>query len=567
MNMRYVQTTWRVMLALVFSFSFAGIYPREVHAGTVTVMTLLDSGEGSLRDAISKTNANIGADTIYFGVGGTITVLSDLPIISGDLTIDGGGLTVTISGNNLVRGLRIGLGVNVTLRNLTIDHAKTAGDTGGAVQNAGMLIVEDCTFSNNWALVGGAIYSTNNLQVSDSTFLDNTAGGGSGGAIQVYNSTATVSGSTFSGNHATQDGGGIDVYQQPGTATATVSNSTFEGNTAGNDGGGISVYYGTLTLVNSTLSGNGASSSAGGLNDYGGTVHLKNTLLANSTSGVDCDSALGLASALNNLFETSDLCGTSVSTADPNLSPLADNGGPTQTMALQAGSPAVDAGDAATCAAALVNNLDQRGVSRSYGTHCDIGSYELKKSSLTTRSSGTYDGHILESGELTNAGGTLDSTSTTFNLGDGAQDKQYRAVLSFNTASLPDDAVITKVTLKIRKQTRVGGNPFSLLGGLRVDVRKPYFGAGPGLVITDFQAAADRSAVGTFGTTPVAYWYSAVLNAQGRATVNKTGITQFRLRFFTDDNNDGSADYMKFYSGNYATASSRPTLVIEYYVP
>ena len=49
--------------------------------------------------------------------------------------------------------------------------------------------------------------------------------------------------------------------------------------------------------------------------------------------------------------------------------------------------------------------------------------------------------------------------------------------------------------------------------------------------------------------------------------MNKTGTTQFRLRFLTDDNNDNAADYMKFFSGNYATASARPTLIIEYYVP
>lgn len=192
--------------------------------------------------------------------------------------------------------------------------------------------------------------------------------------------------------------------------------------------------------------------------------------------------------------------------------------------------------------------------------------YTVQKK-LTFRSAGTYDGWILESAENSNAGGTLDKNATTFFLGDGAQNKQYRAILHFNTSALPDNSVITKVTLKIRKQGLVGTNPFTILGGLKVDMRKPYFGTSSGLVASDFQAAAGKSTVATFNATPVSNWYSAMLNAVGRAYVNKTGATQFRLRFMTDDNNDNGADYMKFFSGNYATVSARPTLIIEYYTP
>jgi hypothetical protein len=185
---------------------------------------------------------------------------------------------------------------------------------------------------------------------------------------------------------------------------------------------------------------------------------------------------------------------------------------------------------------------------------------------LTVRSVGANDGWILESGENTTLGGTLDSTATTFNLGDGAADKQYRAILHFDTSSLPDNAIITKVTLKIRKQAFAGTDPFTILGGLKVDMRKPSFGS-IGLTVSDFQAAAGRVGVATFGATPVSNWYSAVLSGVGRNYINKAGTTQFRLYFAADDNNDNSADFMRFFSGNYATASVRPTLVIEYYVP
>ncbi|MEK6753498.1 MAG: hypothetical protein AABZ00_14670, partial [Chloroflexota bacterium] len=190
-----------------------------------------------------------------------------------------------------------------------------------------------------------------------------------------------------------------------------------------------------------------------------------------------------------------------------------------------------------------------------------------KNETATFRSAAVNDGWILESAENSNAGGTVNSTATTFNLGDGITNKQYRAILQFNTASLPDNAVIAKVTLKIRKQGLVGSDPFTILGGLRADMRKPFFGADAGLYANDFEATAGKTSAATFSATPASNWYSALLNAAGRGYVNKTGTTQFRLRFATDDNNDNSADYMKFFSGNYATASFRPTLVIEYYIP
>jgi hypothetical protein len=87
------------------------------------------------------------------------------------------------------------------------------------------------------------------------------------------------------------------------------------------------------------------------------------------------------------------------------------------------------------------------------------------------------------------------------------------------------------------------------------------------LVISDFQAVANRSAVGTFPNAPVSNWYSAVIVPAGLPFINLTGTTQFRLRFSTDDNDDGAADFMKFFSGNYATVGVRPTIIIEYYVP
>ena len=182
-------------------------------------------------------------------------------------------------------------------------------------------------------------------------------------------------------------------------------------------------------------------------------------------------------------------------------------------------------------------------------------------------SAGTYDGYILESTETSSVGGSANASETTIRLGDGSADRQYRSILSFNTASLPENAVITSIVLKIKKQGLVGTDPFTTHQGLLVDIRKPYFGTALGLAASDFQALASKGSVGTFGSTPSAGWYSVTLSSTARPYINKTGTTQFRLRFKLDDDNDNLADYMKFFSGNYATISSRPILIIQYFLP
>ncbi len=176
------------------------------------------------------------------------------------------------------------------------------------------------------------------------------------------------------------------------------------------------------------------------------------------------------------------------------------------------------------------------------------------------------DGYTLESGENTNMGGSLNSTAGVIVAGDNAQNKQYRSILSFDTSSLPDRAVVTSARISIMKQGMVGTNPFTTLRYLLVDIRKPYFGTSSSLQLSDFQAYANSNWAGTFGKLPVNGWYSASLNPSGKLYVNRSGITQFRVRFSLDDNNNNIADYIKFYSGNSLTAS-RPRLVISYYVP
>jgi uncharacterized delta-60 repeat protein len=189
------------------------------------------------------------------------------------------------------------------------------------------------------------------------------------------------------------------------------------------------------------------------------------------------------------------------------------------------------------------------------------------KTTVTFKSTGTYDGWVLESSETSGVGGTMDSTSKYIQVGDNAQKKQYRGLLSFDTASLPDTAVITKVTLKLKLQDTVGANPFNTHGNLLVDIRKGAFSGSGALQLGDFQAAASKSSIGSIPKTPSGGWYSKIFSSTVFTYINKKGVTQFRLRFSKDADNDDIADYLKFYSGNAGTSANRPQLIIEYYVP
>jgi hypothetical protein len=192
------------------------------------------------------------------------------------------------------------------------------------------------------------------------------------------------------------------------------------------------------------------------------------------------------------------------------------------------------------------------------------------KTSKKFLSAATYDGYVLESTQTSEVGGSCSSTMTFLLLGDSAAKQQYRTILSFNTgALLPDDAVITKVTLKVMKEIVLGGgNPVTMFQGFMVDVRKGYFHTASYLHINDFQATANKT-VGPLMTPVSGGWYSFNL-ITARNYINKlatySGLTQIRLRFKLGDNADAVANNLKLYSGNSA-AAMRPQLIIEYYVP
>jgi CSLREA domain-containing protein len=537
-----------------------GVKPAHADAVNLTVTKTTDTDDGacdvdcSLREAIIEANNNgPSADIIQFASNYTITLGSQLPAITTPITIIGNGaanMIIQANANpNIVnyRVFEVGNAGDLTLDSLTVQNGRCNGSCatethhGGGIYNAGTLTVTNSVISNNYGTYGAGIFSINTLNVMASTFLDNTSNGNGGGIAN--GGIMNVTNSTFSSN-LTTGGIGAGIFNGGGS-TLTVTNSTFINNSA-NSG---------------TFGGSGIFNQ--------GTLHLKNNILANSVMGVDCYNANGdtIATNINNLIETNgpagNMCGTPMLTSDPNLGSLTGSPG---YFPLNPGSPAMDAGDDGVCAADPVNNNSQNDVTRPNGAHCDIGSFETLATFTTTlKSVNTNDGWILESTETSGNGGMLDSTAINFNLGDDAANKQYRAILHFDTSGLPDNAVITSATLKVKQQGFIGTDPFTLLGDLKASVRTPAFGTDT-LALSDFKSAPGKNNVATFSNTPVSSWYNALINSTGRAYINRTDTTQFRLAFTTDDDNDNGADLMKFYSGD-AAAANRPQLVIQYYVP
>jgi predicted outer membrane repeat protein len=325
-----------------------------LHAQIYTVTSLADSGPGTLRDQILATQTVFGA-TINFAVSGTINLASTLAIPFGHrngLKIDGAGQQITVDGGGNVRVFQVPGPLDMTIANLTIANGKA--QTGGGLSNSGFLTLKNVTFRNNTATFGGgAIVSFDEVVTVDScTFEGNTAdlASGSGGAILVTAaSDLHIVNSTFTNNHAFQGGAIV--------------------NDSGHD----------LILDNTTIAGNTAQRGGGlflGANSFASSSHLKNLIVSNNDGG-NCAAAIPSPKWVDeggNIVFPDNTCPGLV--ADPKLGPLADNGGPTQTMALLAGSPAIDHVVDCTGLSGQALTTDQRGFPRPQGSACDSGAYE-----------------------------------------------------------------------------------------------------------------------------------------------------------------------------------------------
>jgi hypothetical protein len=284
-----------------------------------------------------------------------------------------------------------------------IDGVNTSltGDGGGVYSFGGAVSVFDSTVNDNFAKTGGGGIASSGAALTRSTVIHNSTDGFGGGVSS--DPFVTLVDSTVSGNTAATDAGGVNTVLK-----ATLIRSTVDNNTAGGAGGGVKA--GTVAITNSTISTNHANHGGGVFVTQGGDivnativkntavfgggvqsgtapVRLKNTIVALNTItgsiGQDVDGTftslghnlIGNPIGANNTFSSAkgDLLNV-----DPKLGALQDNGGPTRTHALLAGSRAIDQGDNAGAPA-----TDQRGVARprdgdGNGTLIvDIGAFEL----------------------------------------------------------------------------------------------------------------------------------------------------------------------------------------------
>jgi hypothetical protein len=215
---------------------------------------------------------------------------------------------------------------------------------------------------------------------------------------------------------------------------------------------------------------------------------------------------------------------------------------------------------------ALPTNASRQAVLRAFHQRC----VSSPTQSTMFYSQAPYDGWVLETGENTNKGGLVNTSNLICNIGDDASNKQFRTLLHFNTSRLPDNAVINKVTLQYKQHSIIGSNPYATHGKVWADIKEGFFSNNPGLVKSDFAAAPSMGFAGWFKLYPsgLAYpIYRATLKDTAFQHINLSGITQFRLRFAIDDDNDGTADYLKVFCGNMGVPFNRPVLRVWYYIP
>jgi CSLREA domain-containing protein len=371
------------------------IVPATGLAATFTVNTQVDSTVAggcttdpacSLRDAIFAANASADPENrVEVPAGSYPLTLGELSVSASQVTIHGAGARATrIDGQGASRVFNI-TADNSALEGVTVTGGSAAVGSGPFPGDGGGILVEGT--------------SSTSFTLNQSAVVGNTAalnGGGLSAPPESINSTAvsinasTIAGNRISGGLGEGMGGGVYVLGDISIANSTIAGNSVE-NAGLNQGGGVlagidpAETEGTsASLLNTTIAGNSVAAGGvgGGFAIYNPTAGIatafdvKNTIIAANSAGgapADCGTVVTAGSA-NNISSDASCMFTdagSKQNTDPKLGPLEDNGGPTDTLALPVGSPALDAGTNVGCPV-----TDQRGVTRPQGSSCDVGAYE-----------------------------------------------------------------------------------------------------------------------------------------------------------------------------------------------
>lgn len=382
-----------LLLALTFSLSVqAATFTvnstadvQDANLGNGICETAVGNGICTLRAAIQEANVLGGVNTINVPAGTYNLTIANLSTTNpaNNLAVLGTGPagSVIIDGGNVNQVFNL-QGGTVSLNNLVVQNGRyVIVGGGGACVGAGLFIANGTVNISNSLITGNVavnstgagicVMGTGILSLDNSAVSNNSAEQGGAGIRIMSGGSATITSSTINNNLLTMIGNG-DAGGIESQGALVMTNTTISGNAVSPtfaSASGVLVNGGTATLNNVTISGNsGAGPQLGVL---AGSVTVANTIIANAAIGPNC---AGTITSSGHNIDSTNVCGFIAAgdlvNTDPLLGPLANNGGPTFTHALLAGSPALDAG--AACAAA-----DQRGTVRPQGVACDIGAYEL----------------------------------------------------------------------------------------------------------------------------------------------------------------------------------------------
>jgi len=366
----------------------AGLNPRVEISGGNAVRIFLVNASSTIAPAIKNIVLKEGKQT-----GLTYTYFGGALFVDGNTTLTINDVLIRNNSANTAGGIYISSPAVVTISNSEIKENGTDREGGAIYVGGGAIInLRNSVISNNITGGSGTVYfggATNSSVIENNVFENNSTV--SGGALlgDVGNSRIEIRNNLFTGNHATGRAGAIYFTAHTIPTQIILENNTFYNNVAAWEGGGAYLGMGpTFYLINNTFSNNMATTGGNLYLEHGASAsRMYNNIIANAAGGGDCYAYYNsYINGSNNLIEDGGVeCSTPV-TGDPGLLPLADNGGPTRTMALPSDSPLIDAGNNSFC-----TSTDQRGTPRPQGTGCDLGAVELDVSAPTLISSMPVD--------------------------------------------------------------------------------------------------------------------------------------------------------------------------------